>query len=74
MTPDFPTPCKTRGPLIGYAWETLIASFIQVDISFYVSEVTFAEGGLQKQIREPSMAYNRDNQYLKAVVRGKVSS
>jgi len=60
--------------LIRYAWETLIDTFIQVDISFYVFEVTFAEGGLQKQIRELSMAYNRGNQYLKAVARGEVSS
>jgi len=74
VTPVFPTPCKTRGPLIRYAWETLIDTFIQVDISFYVFEVTFAEGGLQKQIRELSMAYNRGNQYLKAVARGEVSS
>jgi len=60
--------------LLGFAQETLKASFIQVHISFYVSEVTFAEGTLQEQIKEISMVSNRDNQCLKAVVGGRGSS
>ena len=50
--------------MLGFAQETLKASFIQVHISFYVSEVTFAEGTLQEQIKEISMVSNRDNQCL----------
>ena len=60
--------------MLGFAQETLKASFIQEDISFYVSEVTFAEGTLQEQIKVHSLVSDRDNQCLKAVVGRRGSS